>query len=180
MRHGRLYMVIEPPTLRILEEALEQFPGVVLVVSHDRYFLNRVCTGILAFEGEGRVHYSVGDYDYYIEKRGRVAPQQIAEPKEPKPAEPARKKEVSSRPRKLSFKEQRELDGMEGAVLAGEENIARIEAMFVDPDFHRKYGQRTDELNAELAAEKERVAKLYERWQELDAIRNAAALNPVP
>ena len=59
---------LDLPTLRIVEEALIAFPGVVLVVSHDRYFLNRVCTGILAFEGEGRVESSVGDYDYYVEK----------------------------------------------------------------------------------------------------------------
>jgi hypothetical protein len=58
-------------------------------------------------------------------------------------------------------------------VLAGEENVARIEALFLDPDFHRKYGQRTDELKAELASEKGRIAKLYERWQELDAIRTS-------
>src|ERR1700722_13178753 len=60
------------PTLRVLEEALIAFPGVVLVVSHDRYFLNRVCTDILAFEGDGKIHHSVGDYDYYLEKKQRA------------------------------------------------------------------------------------------------------------
>lgn len=184
LKNGGNFLVLDEPTndldlptLRILEEALVDFPGVVLVVSHDRYFLNRVCTGILAFEGEGRVNYSVGDYDYYIEKRGRA----LASSPRPSPPEEEKektivvKKQPTSRPRKLSFKEQRELDGMEAAVLAVEENISRIEGLFLDPDFHRKYGQKTDELKAELVAEKERVAKLYERWQELDAIRNAAA-----
>src|SRR5213079_1458668 len=56
-------------TLRILEEALVAFAGSVIVVSHDRYFLNRVCTSILAFEGEGALRYHVGNYDYYLEKR---------------------------------------------------------------------------------------------------------------
>jgi len=46
---------------------------VVCVVSHDRYFLNRVCTDILAFEGDGRIHHSAGDYDYYLEKKQRTA-----------------------------------------------------------------------------------------------------------
>ena len=155
----------------------------MLVVSHDRYFLNRVCTAILAFEGDGKLQYSVGDYDYYVEKKGRddraasssssvgrVAPR--APSSAPQPSTLNAK--PSTKPRKLSFKEQRELDGMEAAVLAAEENIARIEALFLDPDFHRKHGQRTDELKAELATEKERGAKLYERWQELDAIRNAS------
>jgi len=57
---------LDLPTLRVLEEALIAFSGVVLVVSHDRYFLNRVCTDVLAFEGDGRIHHSVGDYDYYF------------------------------------------------------------------------------------------------------------------
>ncbi|MGZ4964089.1 MAG: ABC-F family ATP-binding cassette domain-containing protein, partial [Limisphaerales bacterium] len=187
LKNGGNFLVLDEPTndldlptLRILEEALVAFPGVVLVVSHDRYFLNRVCTGILAFEGQGKVNYSVGDYDYYLEKRVRTAVPQPAEPKISKAAEPTEpKKQPSSRPRKLSFKEQRELDGMEAAVLAAEENAARIEALFVDPDFHRKYGQRIDEMQAELAAEKERIAKLYERWQELEAIRTASSANPV-
>jgi ATP-binding cassette subfamily F protein uup len=184
LKNGGNFLVLDEPTndldlptLRILEEALVEFPGVVLVVSHDRYFLNRVCTGILAFEGEGRLAYSVGDYDYYVEKRGRA----LASSPRPSPPEEERekttavKKQPTSRPRKLSFREQRELDGMEAAVLAVEENISSIEALFLDPDFHRKHGQKTEELKAKIAAEKERVAKLYERWQELDAIRNAGA-----
>ena len=60
---------LDLPTLRVLEEALIAFPGVMCVVSHDRYFLNRVCTDILAFEGDGKIHHSVGDYDYYLEKK---------------------------------------------------------------------------------------------------------------
>ncbi len=75
-RGGNVLMLDEPTndldlgTLRLLEEALVAFGGCVIVVSHDRYFLNRVCTSILAFEGEGRVVYRVGNYDYYLEKRG--------------------------------------------------------------------------------------------------------------
>ena len=74
-RGGNVLMLDEPTndldlgTLRLLEEALVAFGGCVIVVSHDRYFLNRVCTSILAFEGEGRVAYSVGNYDYYLERR---------------------------------------------------------------------------------------------------------------
>ena len=79
-RGGNVLMLDEPTndldlgTLRLLEEALVAFGGSVVVVSHDRYFLNRVCTSILAFEGERVVRYSTGNYDYYLEKRAeRVA-----------------------------------------------------------------------------------------------------------
>jgi ATP-binding cassette subfamily F protein uup len=165
---------LDLPTLRVLEEALIAFPGVVVVVSHDRYFLNRVCTGILAFEGEGRIVYSEGNYDYYLEKKQRVVPAPAA------PRGPARSKKPETNPateklRKLSFKEARELEGMEAAILEAEENIARIEALFAEPDFHRKHGQRSNELNEQLAAEKIRLAELFARWEELEAIR----ANPV-
>ena len=72
---GNFLMLDEPtndldlPTLRILEEALLSFEGCVLIVSHDRYFLNRVCDGILALEGNEEIYFSEGDYDYYIQKK---------------------------------------------------------------------------------------------------------------
>src|SRR5204862_5927999 len=74
-RGGNVLILDEPTndldlgTLRLLEEALVAFGGTVIVVSHDRYFLNRVCTAILAFEGDGVLRYQVGNYDYYLEKR---------------------------------------------------------------------------------------------------------------
>ena len=163
---------LDLPTLRILEEALIAFPGVVLVVSHDRYFLNRVCTGIIAFEGEGRVTYSEGNYDYYLEKKARMGPGARAEP-EPQ-AEVKKEGALAvkgSKPRKLSFREARELETIEPAILETESKIEELEAFFLDPDFHRKHGQRVNEINAELAAAKKKVAQLYARWEELEAVR---------
>ncbi|HEU6447528.1 MAG TPA: ABC-F family ATP-binding cassette domain-containing protein [Verrucomicrobiae bacterium] len=160
---------LDLPTLRVLEEALIAFPGVVCVVSHDRYFLNRVCTDILAFEGDGKIHHSVGDYDYYIEKKQRQA---MPEPKreEFKITAPEEKPK-SVKPRKLSFKEQRELEGMEAQIQAIEAEIARIENLFASPDFHRTHATQTNQLNAELAAAKEKLNQLFARWEELEAIK---------
>ena len=164
---------LDLPTLRVLEEALISFPGVVVVVSHDRYFLNRVCTDILAFEGEGRVVHSAGNYEYYVEKVARqaaliTATQPVRTVKKP-PEAP--RKPAPTRPRRLSFKETRELEGIEPSIQASEENVARLEALFIEPDFHRKHGHRIEEITAELASEKERVARLYQRWEELEALR---------
>src|SRR5438309_2866762 len=164
---------LDLPTLRVLEEALIAFPGVVCVVSHDRYFLNRVCTDILAFEGDGKIHHSVGDYDYYLEKKERAADEAarpIAEVSGNKtqnrsaPANP-------SKPRKLSFKEARELQGMEAQIHAVDEEIARIEELFASPDFHRTHATQTKQLTSELAAAKEKLAQLYARWEELEALK---------
>jgi ATP-binding cassette subfamily F protein uup len=173
---------LDLPTLRVLEEALIAFPGTVLVVSHDRYFLNRVCTDVLAFEGDGKIHHSVGDYDYYLEKKQKqavaasrqsaaiistnksAALSRVAATKTAKPA----------KPRKLSFKETRELEGMEAQIHAVDAEIARIEGLFVLPDFHRTHATQTSQLTADLAAAKEKLAKLYARWEELEAIKAAA------
>lgn len=164
---------LDLPTLRVLEEALLRFPGVVLVVSHDRYFLNRVCTAILAFEGAGHVTYSVGDYDYYIEKSERNATPaaECINNQESLETPELKRKQESSRPRKLSYKEKLELEGIEEKILASEEDVARLESMFADPDFHRKYGRQTEELKEALAAAKAKAASLYQRWEELEMIR---------
>ena len=183
LKSGGNFLILDEPTndldlstLRVLEEALVAFPGVVLVVSHDRYFLNRVCTDILAFEGDGRIAHSVGDYDYYLEKRKRAVEQSKAWESETrsvtKPsAAPAAK---GAKPRKLSFKETRELEGMEAQIQSVEAEIARIEGLFASPEFHRTHATQTNELTAQLAAAKENLTKLFARWEELEAIRLAS------
>ena len=169
---------LDLPTLRVLEEALIAFPGVVVVVSHDRYFLNRVCTDILAFEGNQHIAHSAGDYDYYLEKKRRAA-ESFPTVTRRIPPDHAGKKSAATgpdaalkpaRPRKLSFKEARELAGMEARIVARENDVARIEALFTTPDFHRQYGAQTEQLKAELEATKQDLARLYARWEELEAI----------
>src|SRR6185312_13257422 len=151
------------------------FPGVALVVSHDRYLLNRVCTDILAFEGDGRITHSVGDYDYYLEKRKRQVEQAKAWEDEAKSvAKQAAAPVKTAKSRKLSFKEARELEGMEAQIQVVEAEIARIEGLFASPDFHRTHATQTNELTAQLAAAKENLTKLFARWEELEAIRLAS------
>ncbi len=171
---------LDLPTLRVLEEALVAFPGVTCVVSHDRYFLNRVCTDILAFEGDGQIHHSVGDYDYYLEKKEKAA----AAAARQSAAILALNKSTAlvrdtatqkSKPRKLSFKESRELEGMEAQIHAVEAEVARIEGLFADPEFFRKNATKVNQLTDELDAAKEKVSQLYSRWEQLEAIRAAAA-----
>src|SRR5258707_14643685 len=101
----------------MLEEALADFDGTVLVVSHDRYFLDRICDQIAAFEDGAGIFVQPGNYSYYLEKKKqRMAGATVSWPAGPKlatekqqPASPGK----ASGPRKLTFKEQREFDGME-------------------------------------------------------------------
>jgi len=161
---------LDLPTLRVLEEALATFKGCVLVVSHDRYFLNRVCTGILAFEGEGQVVYSVGSYDYYAEKRRDRVTAKAAKASAPEPAAlPVPAKSVKAG--KLSYKEQRELEMMEASIHSAEENVSEREAKFQDPKYLIELGSQINTATAELESARQKVKLLYARWEELEKVR---------
>ena len=176
LKHGGNFLIMDEPTndldlptLRLLEEALLAFSGCVLVVSHDRYFLNRVCTGIIAFEGDGLVAYNEGDYEYYREKlaerKMRLAKRPVATQ-----ANAGSSRAPEAKPRKMTWKEKAELEDMETAILKAEEAVARIESLFADPEFHSKHGAKTIELTSELETAKKQGAALYARWEELEAI----------
>ncbi len=171
---GNFLLLDEPtndldlPTLRILEEALIEFDGCVVVVSHDRYFLNRVCDGILAFEGNGKIYFSEGDYDYYLEKRKESL-------KEKGTSETTQKKgdtRVKPKVRKLTWKEAKELDSIEEDIIKAEEEVKRIENIFSSPGYYEKYAEKTNELNENLEDAKSRVHFLFDRWEELEKIKN--------
>ncbi len=182
-RGGNVLILDEPTndldlgTLRLLEEALVAFKGNVIVVSHDRYFLNRVCTAILAFEGEGAVHYTVGNYDYYLEKRATIVaggadPGPVAAPKPAGVTAPGYSSK--EKPRKLTWKEQRELEGMEAAILAAENEVVRLETLIAAPDFFVTRAADWPQVEAELKEARKRVSQLYERWEILGAIAQPA------
>ncbi len=168
-RGGNVLILDEPTndldlgTLRLLEEALVAFGGCVIVVSHDRYFLNRVCTAILAFEEDGAVRYHVGNYDRYLEKRAAPALETISGKVKTEPVSPAK-------PRKLKYKEARELETIEAVILAAERDAARLEAAFADPELFRQPKEQWTALETELAAARQRVATLYARWEELEKL----------
>lgn len=179
---GNFLLLDEPtndldlPTLRVLEEALIAFEGCLVVVSHDRYFLNRVCNGILAFEGKGKIHFSEGNYDYYIEKRdsrinsnipGGKEKNSCRDSKEAKPAKPKVKK--------LTWKETKELETIEADIMNAEAEVERIENIFSSPDFYEKHAMQTNELTKQLESAKILVHKLFERWEELEALKKSLA-----
>lgn len=172
---GNFLMLDEPtndldlPTLRVLEEALIAFEGCVIVVSHDRYFLNRVCNGILAFEDGGDVHFSEGNYDYYLEKRKVRLSNEVVQEQKEKPEEKKNKPKV----KKISWKESKELETIEEKIIEAEEEVNRIESIFSSPDFYEKYAPQTTELNAQLEETKQTVKYLYERWEKLEQLKNS-------
>jgi len=182
LKNGGNFLILDEPTndldlatLRVLEEALVAFDGSVIAVSHDRYFLNRVCNGILAFEGKEYVHFSEGDYDYYLEKRdaryaeasAESAAAEATKQTDVQVEQPARRQ-----PKKLTWKEARDLETIEQDILREEAEVERIEAIFSAHDFYEKHGGQTVQLTEELAAAKEKVQRLYTRWHELEEQRS--------
>ncbi|MHB1306649.1 MAG: ABC-F family ATP-binding cassette domain-containing protein [Limisphaerales bacterium] len=176
-RGGNLLVLDEPtndldlPSLRLLEGALVDFEGSVLVVSHDRYFLDRICDQIVAFE-DGGVFVQPGNYSYYLEKKLERDARIKAVGAGLKavvgaPLAPARRTE---RPRKLSYKEQRELEGIEVSILEAETRVQELEAMLNAPAFFATRAAEAPRVIADLDAARARVTGLYARWQELDRI----------
>ncbi|MFW6057458.1 MAG: ABC-F family ATP-binding cassette domain-containing protein [Persicimonas sp.] len=162
-------------TLRALEDALVEFKGCILVVSHDRYFLNRVCNSICAFEDGNLVRY-YGDYDDYREQRdakierarssNAPSPRRQKRPPKSKP-EPT----PSNKSKGLSWDEKQRLETIQADIEAAEADKAEIEAALADPDL---YANRTDEiegLNARLRDVSTRLEELYEEWESLEMRR---------
>jgi ATP-binding cassette subfamily F protein uup len=177
LRGGNFLVLDEPTndldlyTLRVLEETIDAFDGCAMIVSHDRYFLNRVCTHMWIFEGDGVVSQITGNYDDYLLYRQRRKQEASEEAR-------AARREVASKaaskpsdgPRKLTWKEKNELAGMETAILEAEEAAASIEERIQAPGF---YEQDHAKVQAELGALQEAqatVEALYERWSELEEL----------
>jgi ATP-binding cassette subfamily F protein uup len=179
---GNVIVLDEPtndldlPSLRMLEEALADFDGSVICVSHDRYFLDRICDQIIAFEDDGVV-VQAGNYSYYLEKRqARESAQRIQAQAAAREAAVRRKtgSPERSKPRKLSFKEKNELENIETTILAAEQEVEKIEAKLHDPDFQMKHFAELSALSEKLEAGKAEVARINQRWEELEAIRAAS------
>lgn len=165
-------LVLDEPTndldiesLELLEELLLDYSGTLLVVSHDRAFLNNVVTSILAFEGSGCIAEYVGGYDDWLRQRP-------ASP--PKPAEKSR--ERASRPRrqrerKLTFNEARELEALPVRIEALEAEQAALFEVLSAPDLYRGPGTAVADSRDRLRAIEVELAAAYERWEALESLK---------
>ena len=183
---GANVLVLDEPTndldlvtLNVLERLLLGFDGSVLLVTHDRWFLDKVATAILALEGDGRAVRYPGNYETYrtladqalvmlAAERGAA---DVGRPRPAAPAPAAPPADRARRPGRLSFKEQRELEGMEAAILAAEGRKAELEAALSDPATYQRAGAGVSGLRDELDRVSGEVERLYARWQELEALR---------
>ena len=152
---------LDMETLELLEELLVEYQGTVLLVSHDRAFLNGVVTGTFVLEGRGRVAEYVGGYDDWLRQR------KIEEP-QPEPAKKEKPTVQSAVKKKLSYKEQKELDALHIKIEQTEQQLASLHKQMSQPAFYKQapsaiaaIAQQAQDMEAQLKA-------MFERWEELE------------
>lgn len=162
---------LDVETLELLEEILMDFKGTVLLVSHDRAFLDNVVTSSFAFEGDGQVRTYVGGYQDWLRQRPEPAKKSVAKGKPVADLKPAAQPEaVSKKTTKLSYKLQRELDQLPALLEQAEAALAALQEETSAPTF---YQQAHDVVTAkldELAVKEQAVEALMERWVELESM----------
>jgi ATP-binding cassette subfamily F protein uup len=152
---------LDMETLDLLEEVLAEYEGTLLLVSHDRDFLDRLVTSVIAVEGDGVVREYVGGYTDYLRQRPpppapKAPPKAAAHPTSPRPA--------ATRPDKLGFNEQRELDRLPGRIAALETETARLAKALADPGFYARDRAGFDAATARLHDATAELEAAEERW----------------
>ena len=150
-------------TLELLEEFLLNYPGTVLMVSHDREFLNNVVTSIIALEGDGVLKEYIGGYDDWLRQK-KALPK--PEP-EKTPAKAAKQSPLKEPVRKLTSKEKKELKALPALIEKLESELRQLHEMMADPAFYKK-GSEVVTVGIRAGQLKKQLDELYVRWQELE------------
>jgi ATP-binding cassette subfamily F protein uup len=159
-------------TLELLEAQLVEWPGTLLLVSHDRRFLDNIVTSTLAFEGNGRVAEYVGGYEDWLRQRPAPVASRAAgtatrpEARGKREAAPA----GTAVRRKLTFNEQRELERLPGEIAALEEELRALEARSQAPEFYKEGAEQIRAVLARIDTLNDELLRAYARWDELDSV----------
>ena len=156
---------LDVETLELLEELLMEYDGTLLIVSHDREFLNQVITSTLSIHPDGRVESLVGGYDDWLQKQ----PQKTAPVKAVKP-KATLKSRPRERPKKRSFKESRELESLPELIGNLEAEQEELHQTLSSPEFYKESGDRVRQVNERLEVIETELKKAYSRWEELEEL----------
>ena len=151
-------------TLELLEELLVEYSGTILLVSHDREFLNNIVTSVIVIKGEGTIGEYVGGYDSWLnQKKNDCSNEKIKVIK----TEKKRSAKISQKP-KLSYNEKRELDALPNKIEMLENEIEGLNKKLIDPEIY-KIKESIVELQAKLSSLEQELSHTYERWEELES-----------
>jgi ATP-binding cassette subfamily F protein uup len=156
-------------TLELLEQLLEEYTGTVFLVSHDRTFLDNVVTQVIVAEGEGVWREYIGGYSDWERVRHRGTTASAAEVAKPTVKSVVTPPETKDKPKKLSFKEQRELEQLPGLIAALETEQAEISAKLADAELYRNQPDQAQQLNQRFAEIDQLLMSSLERWEVMEA-----------
>ena len=152
---------LDIPSLEVLEESLSDFPGAMVLVTHDRYLLDRLSSEILALDGRGNTRFFSSLYQW-------EQAQKPPTPVKAAPQEKPRRPRSEDNAQRISRNELRELEKMEEKILAAEEAVTTLQAQLNDPEVVSDY-KRLQKVTDEIAEAERQVTLLYARWEELEA-----------
>lgn len=163
---------LDMETLELLEERLLDYKGTIILVSHDRAFLNNVVTSTIVFEENGKIAEYPGGYDDWLAQRPARLP--VKEPS--KTSAPVKQQVKKEQPRRLSFKETKELEGLPPVIEKLEQEQGSLYELMADPEFYRKSGEMISGAKARMEELKAELDKSYRRWEELEGIKEDSFL----
>ena len=157
---------LDVETLELLEELLLGYSGTVLLVSHDRAFINNVVTSTLVFEGSGQIEGYAGGYDDWLTQRPVDVP---STPEKPVPGRDRKSAPLPATPRKkIGYMEKRELEALPGLIEALEDRQQQLFQTMSAPDFYRKNGEEIAAVKNELAQVEKNLEETFTRWEVLE------------
>ena len=159
---------LDAETLDLLEDLLMEYPGTLLLVSHDREFLNNVVSSTLVLAGDGTVREFVGGYDDWL---SQVAVESAAAIQAVQKAAPEKGKPQKEKVRKLSFNEQRELEALPERIAAIEKEQEELHTRLVDPEFYKSAGSEVAVVNGRLGELEQELETAFLRWDELESLK---------
>ncbi len=161
---------LDVDTLELLEELLLNYTGTVLIVSHDRAFINNLVTSCFVFEGDGIINEFVGSYDDWLRQRSTSTNTAKKKSKSsPKKVEVAEAKSTTKPDKKLGFNDQQELNNLPKEIEDLENKVTDLEAQMADPNFFKQEHKVTVGVTDELQAINATLKQKYQRWEELES-----------
>jgi ATP-binding cassette subfamily F protein uup len=167
---------LDAETLELLEEILVSYDGTLLLVSHDRAFLDNVVTSTLVFEGDGIVTEYTGGYEDWVRQRDMVKPVQLAAPRAPVPVITQPKSAKIEKGRKFLNREQKELDELPAKIESLEAQQITLTTRLADPALYQKKDGEFQKLEKELHDIHQQIEQSLARWEELEKLRSVLAV----
>lgn len=166
---------LDMETLDVLEDMIGEYPGTVLLISHDRDFLDRLVSGVIAPEGEGVWSEYAGGYSDMLSQRGADLTRAPTGPEPERPVKSATASEPAAQKRKMKFKEKHALETLPKTMAVLQAKVGELQAKLDDPDFYRRDRAGFEKITNDLGEAQRKLAAAEEQWLELELLREELA-----